>query len=69
MALAIRACARVDGRVGYLPWLIDGFISVETILDLSGMPPQETLALLEGLVERGVAVARVGIDVEDSRAT
>jgi hypothetical protein len=50
--------ARVDGRVGYLLWLIDGFISVETILDLSGMPPQETLALLEELVERGVVKLR-----------
>ena len=50
--------ARLDGRGGYLLWLIDGFITVETILDLSGMPAEETLALLYELLERGIVKLR-----------
>jgi hypothetical protein len=44
----LRAAA-LDGRSGFLVSLIDGLTSVETLIDLSGMPADETLALLEEL--------------------
>jgi hypothetical protein len=44
----LRAAA-LDGRSGFLISLIDGLTSVETLIDLSGMPADETLALLEEL--------------------
>jgi Tfp pilus assembly protein PilZ len=39
----------LDGRSGFLVSLIDGLTSVETLIDLSGMPADETLGLLEEL--------------------
>jgi Tfp pilus assembly protein PilZ len=39
----------LDGRLGFLVSLIDGVTSVESLIDLSGMPPDETLAMLDDL--------------------
>jgi|GEM_PF-738580 hypothetical protein len=39
----------LDSRSGFLVSLIDGLTSVESLIDLSGMPAEETLALLEEL--------------------
>lgn len=50
--------APLDNRAGFLLWLIDGVIPVETILDLSGMSAEETLALLDDLLERGIVKLR-----------
>jgi hypothetical protein len=46
--------AQLDGRAGFLVSLIDGATTVESLLDLSGMPEQETLALLGDLRSRGI---------------
>jgi hypothetical protein len=46
--------AQLDGRAGFLVSLIDGTTTVESLLDLSGMPEQETLALLDDLRSRGI---------------
>ena len=46
--------AQLDGRTGFLVSLIDGATTVESLLDLSGMPEQETLALLDDLRSRGI---------------
>jgi Tfp pilus assembly protein PilZ len=45
---------RLDARAGFLVSLIDGITMVESLLNLSGMSPDETLALLEDLRRRGV---------------
>jgi hypothetical protein len=45
---------RLDARAGFLLALIDGITSVEGVLDLSGMPAEETLDLLEDLKRRGI---------------
>lgn len=45
---------RLDARAGFLVALIDGVTSVEALLDLSGMSPDETLDLLEDLRRRGI---------------
>ncbi|HEV3191916.1 MAG TPA: PilZ domain-containing protein, partial [Polyangiaceae bacterium] len=52
-AEALRA-AQLDSRAGFLVSLIDGATTVESLLDLSGMPEQETLALLDHLRSRGI---------------
>jgi hypothetical protein len=39
----------LDGRSGFLVSLIDGVTSVESLIDLSGMPAEQTLAILEDL--------------------
>jgi hypothetical protein len=39
----------LDGRSGFLVSLIDGVTSVESLIDLSGMPAEQTLAMLEDL--------------------
>ena len=44
----------LDGRSGFLVSLIDGLTSVESLIDLSGMPAEETLALLEELRSRHI---------------
>jgi len=46
------------GRAGFLLWLIDGFMTVETILELAGRPAEETLTVLEDLLERGIIKLR-----------
>jgi hypothetical protein len=45
---------KLDGRAGFLVSLIDGVMSVESLLDVSGMPTDETVALLEDLRRRGI---------------
>jgi hypothetical protein len=39
----------LDGRSGFLVSLIDGVTSVESLIDLSGMPAEQMLAVLEDL--------------------
>jgi hypothetical protein len=46
--------ATLDGRSGFLVSLIDGVTSVESLLDLSGMPGEETLTRLEDLRLHGI---------------
>jgi PilZ domain-containing protein len=45
---------KLDARAGFLLALIDGVTSVEGVLDVSGMPAEETLELLEDLRRRGI---------------
>jgi hypothetical protein len=45
---------KLDARAGFLVALIDGVTSVEALLDVSGMSPQETLDLIEDLRRRGI---------------
>jgi hypothetical protein len=45
---------KVDARAGFLLALFDGVTSVEGVLDLSGMPAEETLELIEDLRRRGI---------------
>jgi PilZ domain len=45
---------KLDARAGFLVALVDGVTPVEALLDLSGMPPQETLDLIEDLRRRGI---------------
>ena len=49
---------RIDHRAGYLLSRIDGKIDVETLIDVSCMPCEETLALLEQLVGLGLVTVR-----------
>ncbi len=44
----------MDHRTGFLLSLVDGMSSVENLLDISGMPPLETLKTLYELLEQGV---------------
>jgi hypothetical protein len=46
--------ARLDHRFGFLLSLLDGSTTVGEILDLSGMPADETLSLLEQLRQRRI---------------
>ncbi len=46
--------ASLDHRAGYLVSLLDGATTLETLLDICGMPPNEALLLLDGLVQRGL---------------
>jgi hypothetical protein len=41
-------------REGFILSMIDGRTTIETILDVSAMPAEEALEILESLVERGV---------------
>jgi len=50
--------AQLDGRAGFVLSLIDGVTTVESILDLSGMPAPRTLAILEDLRQRGIVELR-----------
>jgi hypothetical protein len=50
--------AQLDGRAGFVLSLIDGVTSVESILDLSGMPAEQTLAILEDLRQRRIVELR-----------
>jgi hypothetical protein len=49
VAKAVLCAVPLDSRSGFLVSLIDGLTSVESLIDLSGMPAEETLALLEQL--------------------
>jgi hypothetical protein len=44
----------LDHREGFLIACVDGVSTIETILDVSAMPAEEALVILESLVERGV---------------
>ncbi|MGO9000281.1 MAG: hypothetical protein ACLQVI_43700 [Polyangiaceae bacterium] len=46
--------ADLDHRDYFLISLMDGVTTVENILDISGMPSGEALALLSGLERRGI---------------
>jgi hypothetical protein len=52
--------ARLTGRAGFVLSLIDGITTVESLLDLSGMPVEETLGILEDLHWRGIVELRPG---------
>jgi len=41
---------QLDHRAGFLVSLIDGASNIETILDLSAMPKDETLRIIENLL-------------------
>jgi len=44
----------MDHRIGFLVALIDGASSIQTILDVSGMPPREVLHALATLRDLGI---------------
>jgi hypothetical protein len=44
----------LEPREYFLVSLLDGSTSVEALLDISGMPGEEALALLDGMVRRGL---------------
>ena len=44
----------MDSRMGFLVALIDGSSSIQTILDVSGMPPREVLHALATLRDLGI---------------
>jgi hypothetical protein len=46
----------IDHRAGFLLSLLEEEMTVETLLDVSGLPSDETLALLEDLVNQGIIV-------------
>jgi hypothetical protein len=46
--------AELDHREYFLISLLDGRTSIETLIDICGMPSEEALALLDGLVRRGI---------------
>jgi hypothetical protein len=48
----------LDHRSGFIASLIDGRYDVEAIVDMSGMPHDEVVAILAELVERGVIAMR-----------
>jgi hypothetical protein len=48
----------LDSRAGFLLSLLDGSLTVEQVLDVSGMPRDEALGLLRDLQARGVLVLR-----------
>ncbi len=52
--------AQLDGRAGFILSLIDGVTTVESLLDLSGMPVDQTLGILEGLSLYGIVELRPG---------
>jgi hypothetical protein len=54
MAKAHVAAMALDHRAGFLLSRIDGTMSIEELLDVSGMPPADALAILRDLYQRGV---------------
>jgi hypothetical protein len=48
----------LDARAGFLVSLIDGKCTVEMLLDISGMPEDETLDILRELVRLGAVELR-----------
>jgi hypothetical protein len=49
---------QLDHRAGFLLSLMDGETDVGTVLDLSGMPRDETLVLLDNLIKHGLVFLR-----------
>jgi hypothetical protein len=56
VAKADLRAVRLDRHSAFLVSLIDGVTSVESLIDLSGMPAEQTLALLEELRLRHIVV-------------
>ena len=50
----------LDARAGFVASLVDGRCTVEVLLDISGMPEDETLEILRDLVRLGA------IDLKDA---
>jgi PilZ domain-containing protein len=50
--------AQLDPRAAFVLSLIDGVTTVESLLDLSGMPAEETLGIIKDLRQRGIVVLR-----------
>jgi hypothetical protein len=48
----------LDSRAGFILSLIDGRCTVQTMLDISGMPEEETLDLLRELLRLGAVELR-----------
>src|SRR5262249_46445153 len=48
----------LDARMGFLVALVDGSSSIQTILDVSGMPPREVLHALATLRDLGIVSFR-----------
>ena len=46
--------SELDHREYFLLSLLDGTTTVGDLLDICGMPSDEALALLEGLIRRGI---------------
>ena len=46
--------AELDHREYFLISLLDGQTSIESLIDICGMPSEEAIALLDGLVRRGI---------------
>jgi len=46
--------AELDHREYFLISLLDGATDIETLLDISGLPSEEALALIDALVRRGI---------------
>jgi hypothetical protein len=46
--------SELEPREYFLVSLLDGHTTVEALLDISGMPAEAALALLDGLVRRGL---------------
>jgi hypothetical protein len=48
----------LDSRAGFVVSLIDGCVTVETILDMAGLPEREVLELLGTLRDLGAVELR-----------
>jgi hypothetical protein len=48
----------IDHRAGFVLSLIDGSVSVETVLDLSGMPRLDALRILHELVQQRIVALK-----------
>jgi hypothetical protein len=59
-----RPCA--DPRTGFLLSLIDGSTTLETIVDVSGMPKADALRILRDFVEGGIV--RFALEVRSARS-
>ncbi len=46
--------SELDHREYFLISLLDGVTTIENLIDICGMPSEEALALLDGLVRRGI---------------
>jgi hypothetical protein len=52
------AAAGISSKAGFIVSLLDGVTTVEELLDISPMPADTTLAILESLCERGLVELR-----------
>ena len=50
----------LDHRAGFLLSRIDGKTTIEELLDVSGMPPDEALGILRDLLQKGVISVDTG---------